>query len=124
MEKRNKIVLLIAIFGIILLILTGVIIKINKYNLNKEITNLKSNLLSITKKCIEESNCKTDTLTIKDLDNLGYIDNNTKNKLKDYSNKSYIIYSIKEVYLIKWTFSIYSNHTPNNTAKYKSKIIN
>ncbi len=98
-EKRNKIVLLIAIFGIILILITAVSVKVEKYNEDKTVMELKSTLLSITKTCVSDNKCTNDTVTVEELDTLGYINTNLKEKLKNYSEKSYIIYSIKEVYL-------------------------
>lgn len=100
-EKRNKIVLLITIFGIIILLITGVTIKVSNYNKEQEETKLKSVLLSISKTCIEQNKCTNDTITLKELDNFNLIDKTTKKELNSYNSNSYIIYSLKEVYLIK-----------------------
>lgn len=100
-EKRNKIVLLITIFGIILLLITGTLIKVNNYNKEQEETKLKSMLLSISKTCIEQNKCTSDTITVKELDDFNLIDKTTKMELDSYNSNSYIIYSLKEVYLIK-----------------------
>lgn len=98
-EKRNKIVFLIAIFGIILILITAVSVKIEKQSEEKTVMELKSTLLSITKTCVRDNKCMNDTVTVEELNSLGYININLKEKLKNYSEKSYIIYSIKEVYL-------------------------
>ena len=98
-EKRNKIVFLIAIFGIILILITAVSVKIEKQSEEKTVMELKSTLLSITKTCVKDNKCMNDTVTVEELNSLGYINTNLKEKLKKYSEKSYIIYSIKEVYL-------------------------
>lgn len=98
-EKRNKIVFLIAIFGTILILITAVSVKIEKQSEEKTVMELKSTLLSITKTCVRDNKCMNDTVTVEELNSLGYINTNLKEKLKNYSEKSYIIYSIKEVYL-------------------------
>ena len=98
-EKRNKIVFLIAIFGIILILITAVSVKIEKQSEEKTVMELKSTLLSITKTCVKDNKCMNDTVTVEELNSLGYTNTNLKEKLKNYSEKSYIIYSIKEVYL-------------------------
>lgn len=98
-EKRNKIVFLIAIFGIILILITAVSVKIEKQSEEKTEMELKSTLLSITKTCVSDNKCMNDTVTVEELNSLGYTNTNLKEKLKNYSEKSYIIYSIKEVYL-------------------------
>lgn len=98
-EKRNKIVFLIAIFGIILILITAVSVKIEKQSEEKTVMELKSTLLSITKTCVRDNKCMNDTVTVEELNSLGYINTNLKEELKNYSEKSYIIYSIKEVYL-------------------------
>ena len=98
-EKRNKIVFLIAIFGIILILITAVSVKIEKQSEEKTVMELKSTLLSITKTCVKDNKCMNDTVTVEELNSLCYINTNLEEKLKNYSEKSYIIYSIKEVYL-------------------------
>ena len=94
-EKRNKIVFLIALFGIILLLIISVTIKINEYRHYKDSLQIKSNLLSVTKECIEDGKC-SDTVTIKELIDLKYIN---KEDYSNYKDNSYIIYSIKGVFL-------------------------
>lgn len=54
-EKRNKIVFLIAIFGIILILITAVSVKIEKQSEEKTVMELKSTLLSITKTCVKDN---------------------------------------------------------------------
>ena len=79
-EKRNKIVFLIAIFGIILILITAVSVKIEKQSEEKTVMELKSTLLSITKTCVRDNKCMNDTVTVEELNSLGYI--NTKKKTK------------------------------------------
>ena len=73
--------------------------KLEKQSEEKTVMELKSTLLSITKTCVRDNKCMNDTVTVEELNSLGYINTNLKEKLKNYSEKSYIIYSIKEVYL-------------------------
>lgn len=72
-EKRNKIVFLIAIFGIILILITAVSVKIEKQSEEKTVMELKSTLLSITKTCVSDNKCMNDTVTVEELNSLGYI---------------------------------------------------
>ncbi len=98
-EKRNKIVFLIAIFGIILILITAVSVKIEKQSEEKTVMELKSTLLSITKTCVKDNKCMNDTVTVEELNSLGYINTNLEEKLKNYSEKSYIKYSLSHKHI-------------------------
>ena len=94
--SKNKCGLILTITGIIVIIITSVTISIKEYNKNKKEDIIKSNLLSYSKKCVLDKKCSD---TVKELIEKDYINEETINLLSDYSTNSYVIYSLREVYL-------------------------
>ena len=94
--SKNKCGLILTITGILVIIIVSVTISIKEYNKNKKEDIIKSNLLSYSKKCVLDKKC-SDTVT--ELIEKDYINEETINLLSDYSTNSYVIYSLREVYL-------------------------
>ncbi len=97
---RKKASLITAVIGIILIVLSRLSIsysaKTNEVNENY----IKENLKNIAKKCYLEGKCKNGQITVSKLIENNYIDNDLKNNLNHYSDKSYIIYPELNVILI------------------------
>lgn len=96
--SKNKCGLILTITGILVIIIVSVTISIREYNKNKKEDIIKSNLLSYSKKCVLDKKC-SDTVTVKELIEKDYINEETIKLLSDYSTNSYVIYSLREVYL-------------------------
>lgn len=100
MEKR-KVTFIITIIGLLIIITSAVIIKLQDNVKEKDNTILKATLLSNTKKCIEDEVCTGENIEITTLINNGYISEENKKELEEYSNDSFISYPSRNVYLIK-----------------------
>lgn len=96
--SKNKCGLILTITGILVIIIVSVTISIKEYNKNKKEDIIKSTLLSYSKKCVLDKKC-SDTVTVKELIEKDYINEETIKLLSDYSTNSYVIYSLREVYL-------------------------
>lgn len=98
MEKR-KICLKMTLIGIAVIIFVAVVLSLNEYNREKEKVNLKKDILSITKKCVIDNVCQSDTVTIKTLKENKYVDDDLSKRLEGYKDDSFIIYSLRDVIL-------------------------
>lgn len=96
MDKRMKMGLILTVIGLIIIMIVSVSLSINESNNKKELSYLKKTLISESKKCVIDNKCSKDTITIKDLKDLGYFKDIDTSIVSD---ESYIIYSIKEISL-------------------------
>ncbi len=100
MEKR-KVALIIAIIGILLIIFSAIVIKLQKNVKEKDTSVLKAVLLSDAKKCLEDKVCTTDNILITTLIENNYVSEENKVELENYTNDSFIDYKARTVYLIE-----------------------
>ena len=99
MEKRIN--LIITIIGITIIIIAAVFIKFQKNVEEKEQNYIKENLVIAVKKCIKEEKCLKNTITLSELLDKNYINDNIKEKLNNFSEESYITYPNYVVTLIE-----------------------
>lgn len=99
MERNKKVCLEITLIGTTIIIITSVIISLINYKENKELNLLKKDLVSITRSCVKDNICTNDTITLKDLSEYNYLTNDLKKRTENYDDTSFIIFSLKEVYL-------------------------
>lgn len=98
---QRKASLITAILGIIAMVLSRTAFTYaSRETMNNELF-LKENLVSLTKKCYLEGNCKNGKITISKLKEKGYINDTMKEKLIEYKDDSYIMYPSLEVELNK-----------------------
>lgn len=99
MEKNKKVCLIMTLIGVTIIIITSVIISIINYNEDKELKLLKKDIISITRACVKDNICTNDTITLKDLNEYNYLTDELKKRTENYDESSFIIFSLKEVYL-------------------------
>lgn len=99
MERNKKVCLEITLIGITIIIITSVIISLINYKENKELNLLEKDLISITRSCVKDNICTNDTVTLKDLSEYNYLTNDLKKRTENYDDTSFIIFSLKEIYL-------------------------
>ena len=100
MEKR-LIAVFIALFGVIIIVLSSTFIKFSQSAVIKENTYLVENLKDLAKKCILEEKCERPIVTLQNLLDNNYLNDELKEKIKEYTTDSYIVYPSNEVVLTK-----------------------
>lgn len=98
MESNKKACLKLTLVGVLIIILVSILLSINEYNKNKTSNIVRKSLLNYSKKCIIDNLC-SDTVTIKELRDKNYIDKDNIELINLYEDDSYVIYSLREVYL-------------------------
>ena len=99
--KVNFTAFILTICGVFIIILASVGVKIYQDKENRHIEYIKSNLKSSANQCIIDNVCNSKDITIKDLIDNGYISDELKTDLKDFSTNSYVVKDTLEVYLIE-----------------------
>lgn len=100
MEKR-KIALIITIVGLTVIILSAILLKVSDSVKETDTTILKAKILSAAKECITDKKCPTENIELSFLIENGYISDDIKEELKEYTEDSFLNYPSRSVYLIE-----------------------